>query len=50
MYKRQGLMLGIETEKSAAEIVQGCLERGVLVLTAKSKVRLLRRSISAGTI
>ncbi len=36
-----GLMLGIETEKSAAEIVQGCLERGVLVLTAKSKVRLL---------
>ena len=36
-----GLMLGIETEKRAAEIVQGCLERGVLVLTAKSKARLL---------
>ena len=36
-----GLMLGIETEKSAGEIVSACLARGVLVLTAKSKVRLL---------
>ena len=36
-----GLMLGIETEKSAGEIVSACLKRGVLVLTAKSKVRLL---------
>ena len=36
-----GLMLGIETEKPAGEIVSSCLKRGVLVLTAKSKVRLL---------
>lgn len=36
-----GLMLGIETEKSAAQVVGGCLERGVLALTAKHKVRLL---------
>ena len=36
-----GLMLGVETEKPAAEVVQGCMERGVLALTAKNKVRLL---------
>ena len=36
-----GLMLGIETEKPAAEIVKGCMERGVLCLTAKTRVRLL---------
>ncbi len=36
-----GLMLGIETEKPAADVVRGCMERGVLVLTAHSKVRLL---------
>ena len=36
-----GLMLGIETEKPAAGIVQECLTRGVLVLTAKTRVRLL---------
>ena len=36
-----GLMLGLETERSAAEIAKACLNRGVLVLTAKSKVRLL---------
>lgn len=36
-----GLMIGIETEKSAKDIAAACLERGVLVLTAKSKVRLL---------
>lgn len=36
-----GLMLGIETEKPAAQVVAGCMERGVLALTAKSKVRLL---------
>jgi len=34
-------MLGIETERPAGEIVSACLKRGVLVLTAKSKVRLL---------
>lgn len=36
-----GLMIGIETEKSAKDIVNACLEKGVLVLTAKTKVRLL---------
>ena len=36
-----GLMIGIETEKSAKDIVSACLEKGVLVLTAKTKVRLL---------
>lgn len=36
-----GLMIGIETEKDAKEIVKSCLEKGVLVLTAKTKIRLL---------
>lgn len=36
-----GLMLGILTKRPAAEIVAECRERGVLVLTAKNKVRLL---------
>lgn len=36
-----GLMLGIETERDAKEIASECLENGVIVLTAKSKVRLL---------
>lgn len=36
-----GLMLGIETEKPAGEIVGKCMERGVLLLTAKNKIRLL---------
>ncbi len=36
-----GLMLGLETEHPAAEVVAGCRELGVLVLTAKNKVRLL---------
>ena len=36
-----GLMIGIETEKPAAEIVKMCMEKGVLCLTAKNKVRLL---------
>ena len=36
-----GLMLGIQTEKPAAEVVAACMERGVLCLTAKDKVRLL---------
>ena len=36
-----GLMLGIETEKPAAEVIAACRERGVLVLSAKNKVRLL---------
>lgn len=36
-----GLMIGIETERPAKEVVGGCMEQGVLVLTAKQKVRLL---------
>ena len=36
-----GLMLGIETEKSASEVIQKCMENGVLVISAKTKVRLL---------
>ncbi len=36
-----GLMLGVECEKPAAEIVKRCMERGVLCLTAKNKLRLL---------
>ena len=36
-----GLMIGVETERPAAEIVRECIARGVLCLTAKSKVRLL---------
>ena len=36
-----GLMLGVETEKPAADVVRRCMERGVLALTAKDKVRLL---------
>ena len=36
-----GLMIGIKTTKPAAEVVKGCMEKGVLCLTAKDKVRLL---------
>ena len=36
-----GLMLGIETVKPAKDVVTRCMEQGVLVLTAKTKVRLL---------
>ena len=37
-----GLMIGIKPAKrSAAEIVNACMERGVLPLTAKDKIRLL---------
>ncbi len=37
----KGLMLGIKTVKSAKDVVAACLEKGVLCLTAKDKVRLL---------
>ncbi len=37
----RGLMLGIETVKPAAEVAAACMANGVLVLTAKQKVRLL---------
>lgn len=36
-----GLMIGVETEKPAKEVANDCIEKGVLVLTAKTKVRLL---------
>ena len=36
-----GLMVGIKTTKPAGEIVKKCIEKGVLCLTAKDKVRLL---------
>ncbi len=36
-----GLMIGIKTVKPAAEVLRACMERGVLCLTAKDKVRLL---------
>lgn len=36
-----GLMLGIETEKDANEVIEKCRENGVLVIKAKTKVRLL---------
>ena len=34
-------MLGITTTKPAKEIAEKCQEKGVLVLTAKEKLRLL---------
>ena len=36
-----GLMVGVETEKPAGEVIAACREMGVLVLSAKTKVRLL---------
>ena len=37
----KGLMIGIKTVKPAAEVVKSAMEKGVLCLTAKDKVRLL---------
>jgi len=36
-----GLMIGIKTMKPAGDVVKECMEKGVLCLTAKDKVRLL---------
>ena len=36
-----GLMIGLGVEKDARAVAEACLERGLLVLTAKTKVRLL---------
>ena len=36
-----GLMVGIETDKAAADVMNACRERGVVVLTAHDRVRLL---------
>ena len=37
----KGLMIGVKTEKDAKAVVSACMEKGVLFLTAKDKVRLL---------
>ena len=37
----KGLMLGVECEKDAGEVIAACREKGVLVIRAKNKVRLL---------
>ena len=36
-----GLMIGLKTENPAREVVERCMENGLLCLTAKDKVRLL---------
>ena len=36
-----GLMLGIETVRPVKDIISECIEKGVLILSAKTKVRLL---------
>ena len=36
-----GLMIGVKTVKPAKDVVAACMEKGVLCLTAKDKVRLL---------
>ena len=36
-----GLMIGIETERPASDIIDECRQNGVLVIKAKQKVRLL---------
>lgn len=36
-----GLMIGIEVDRDAKEIINKCVENGLLVLSAKTKIRLL---------
>ncbi|MBQ8415298.1 MAG: aminotransferase class III-fold pyridoxal phosphate-dependent enzyme [Clostridia bacterium] len=36
-----GLMIGVETERPASDVIAACREKGVLVIKAKNKVRLL---------
>ncbi|MBQ7666067.1 MAG: aminotransferase class III-fold pyridoxal phosphate-dependent enzyme, partial [Synergistaceae bacterium] len=36
-----GLMIGLKTKKPAKEIVNECIDKGVLCLTAKDRIRLL---------
>lgn len=36
-----GLMIGIETVRPASDIIKECMEKGVLVIKAKNKLRLL---------
>ncbi len=37
----KGLMLGLKTKRPSPEVVKDCIQKGVLCLTAKDKVRLL---------
>lgn len=37
----RGLMLGIVCQKSAGDVIAQCMEKGLMVLSAKNKVRLL---------
>ncbi|MBQ8685598.1 MAG: acetylornithine/succinylornithine family transaminase [Clostridia bacterium] len=37
----KGLMIGVECEKDASAVIAACREKGVLVIKAKNKVRLL---------
>ena len=37
----KGLMIGVECEKDAGAVIAACKEKGVLVIKAKNKVRLL---------
>ena len=36
-----GLMIGVKTARPAGEVISECMERGVLVIKAKDKVRML---------
>lgn len=36
-----GLMIGVQTKAPAGDVVKACMDKGVLCLTAKTKVRLL---------
>ena len=36
-----GLMIGVETVRPASDVIADCMERGVLVIKAKQKVRML---------
>ena len=36
-----GLMIGVETEKPASEVIMECMQNGVLAIKAKNKIRLL---------
>ena len=36
-----GLILGVATEKDASKVAHDCLDQGVIVMTAKDKLRLL---------
>ena len=36
-----GLMIGLEIAKNAREVAEKCLDRGLIVLTAKDRIRLL---------